>query len=344
MKSLPPEGELVARLQALFATRRRDVILGIGDDAAVVNPGGPLVLTTDLLIEDQDFRRDADPGRLGRKTLAVNLSDLAAMGATPLYALLSLGLPRNAKPEWFEAFVTGLDDSARESGVAVVGGDLSASGVLVASLTLAGRAPARGVLTRSGAAAGDTLFISGTLGAAAAGLALLEAGFRLTSDGVARGPSKRAVASAHADEVSRLIRHQVDPRAMVDLGRALADLRIASAALDVSDGLARDLHRLCRASGVGATIELDALPIDSAILGLRKLVTIDPREAALFGGEDFGLLFTVPKRRLAAAERLTRRFALRKIGTINGSRRVLLATKGSLSPLPDAGFDHFGTD
>ena len=342
MRALPPEAELVARLQAHFATRRRDVVLGIGDDAAVVNPGGPVVLTTDLLIEDQDFRRDADPHRLGRKTLAVNLSDLAAMGATPLYALLSLGLPRTADPAWFESFVSGLAESAKEAGVAVVGGDLSASKVIVASLALVGRAPARGVLTRAGAAAGDALFVSGTLGAATAGLALLEKGFRLAADRSARGPSNRRVAAAHADEVARLLRHQVDPRAMVELGKSLADLRIASAAIDVSDGLARDLHRLCRASGVGATIDLEKLPIDSAILGLEKLVTIDSREAALFGGEDFGLLFTVSKRRLAAAEKLTRRFALRRIGTVTNSRRVMLATKGTLSPLPDAGFDHFG--
>lgn len=342
MSPLPSEERLVERLQALFATRRRDVTLGIGDDAAVVKAAGSLVLTTDILIEDQDFRRDADPRRLGRKSLTVNLSDLAAMGATPLYALLALGLPREFDAAWLEAFAEGLNEAARESGVAVVGGDLSASDAVVCSLTLLGRAPSRGVVTRSGAEPGEALFISGTLGAAAAGLALLEAGYRLDDQGVVRGPKKRRVAAAHAAELARLIRHQVEPRAMVELGRTLAEGRIASALLDVSDGLVRDLHRLCRASGVGATIDMDALPIDSALSGLDGLLSIDPRQTALFGGEDFGLLFSVPKRKWKAVESLSRRFALRRIGFINTSRQVLISSGGRLTPLADSGFDHFG--
>jgi thiamine-monophosphate kinase len=128
---------------------------------------------------------------------------------------------------------------------------------------------------------------------------------------------------------------------MVELGRVLADGRLASAAIDLSDGLARDLHRLCRASNTGAIVERKLLPKDSALFELPKDVPLAPLTAALFGGEDFGLLFTVPKRRLAAVERLAGRFALRRIGVVTRSREVLLASEGGTSPLPDEGFDHF---
>ena len=332
------------RLQSLLATRRRDVLLGIGDDAAVVAPAGRLAVTSDVLVENADFRKDADPRRLGRKTLNVNLSDLAAMGATPLWALLTLGMPPRTKPAWFEAFVEGIREAASEYGVVVVGGDLSASALLFASVTALGRVPEDGFLTRCGAGPGDALFISGTLGASAAGWRLLEAGFRLGPDGKVRAPKGRRLPPPRAAEVRRLIRHQIDPRPMVDLGVALAQGGLASAAIDVSDGLARDLHRLCRASGVGATLVRELLPVDSALFDLTKLLKLDPVAAALYGGEDFGLLFAVPPRKVAAVERLSGRFALRHIGAVReagAGRRVLLSEGGRLTPIPDAGFDHF---
>jgi thiamine-monophosphate kinase len=342
---LPSEERLVERLRTLLVTRRRDVLLGIGDDAAVVAPSGRLAVTSDVLVENADFRKDADPRRLGRKSLNVNLSDLAAMGATPLYALLTLGMPPRTTPAWFDAFVEGLREAASEYGVAVIGGDLSASGLLFASVTALGRAPEGGLLTRRGAAPGDALFVSGTLGAAAAGFRLLETGFRLGSDGKVRAPKGRRLEAPRAAEVRRLIRHQIDPRPMVDLGTALAGAGLASAAIDVSDGLARDLHRLCRASNVAATLDRDLLPVDSALFDLEKLLKLDPVAAALYGGEDFGLLFSVPARKVAAVERLSRRFALRRIGAVREAgplRRVLLSEGDRLTPIPDAGFDHFG--
>ena len=333
----------MARAKSVFASRRRDVVVGIGDDAAVVKGSGDLAVTTDVLVLGQDFRADADPRRLGRKALSVNVSDLAAMGATPLWAVLTLGLPRETPTDWFEGFLQGFRSAANDYGVAVVGGDLSATGTTFASVTALGRASAGGVLRRDGAGAGDALFVSGTLGAAAAGLALLEAGFRLGNGDVSKvtAPRGRRLAPPRATEVGRLIRHQTDPRAQVELGKALAEDGLASAAIDVSDGLARDLHHLCRASGVGAVLDAAALPIDSALFDLKGLVTLDPRSAALYGGEDFGLLFSVPKRKLTAVERLSGRFALRRIGTLNDSGQVQLSGDGQSAPLPDAGFDHF---
>lgn len=339
---LPPEDAIVARLAAVFATRRRDVKVGIGDDAAVVVSPDRLAVTTDVLLEDHDFRADADPRRLGRKAMNVNLSDLAAMGARPLWAVLALGLPKSTKTEWLDALAGGVREAAAENGVAVVGGDLSASDKIFVAVTAMGQAPET-PLTRAGAEPGDALYVSGTLGAAAAGLRLLEKGYRLSAERVALDPKGRRVPSPRAQDVGRLIRHLIDPRPRLELGSTLAAGSLASAAIDVSDGLARDLYRLCRASDVGATVEAGLLPVDSALADLGPLADLDPLAAALYGGEDFGLLFTVPKKKLAAVERLAGRFALRHIGTIDDGAGVRLVRDGRRVPLPDSGFDHFDT-
>jgi thiamine-monophosphate kinase len=226
--------------------------------------------------------------------------------------------------------------AANETGMAVVGGDLSASRTVTISVAALGRAPEGGALTRSGAKPRDSIWISGTLGAAAAGLALLSNRFRIV-DGAVVGPRGKKA----PDDVRRLIRHHTDPRAAVELGRTLAEDGLASAAIDVSDGLARDLHRLCRASGVGAVIDASQLPLDSALGSVAALVPFDARAAALYGGEDFGLLFTTPKRKLAAVDRLAARFALRRIGEIVASDEVTLVSEGRRALLPDRGFDHF---
>jgi thiamine-monophosphate kinase len=337
---LPPEDAIVQRLAAAFVTRRRDVRTGIGDDAAVLAAPARLAVTTDVLLEDHDFRRDADPRRLGRKALNVNLSDLAAMGATPLWAVLALGLPKRTRSEWLDALATGVREAAAEHGVAIVGGDLSASEKIFVSVTAMGQAPEKPLL-RSGAEPGDALYVSGTLGAAAAGLRLLEAGYRLSAEKDVLDPKGRRVPAPRAHEKARLIRHQIDPRPQLELGAALAAGKLASAALDVSDGLARDLYRLCRASDVGATVDASLLPVDSALPGLAGVLDLDPLATALYGGEDFGLVFTVPRKKLAAVEALTGRFALRRIGTIDDGAGVRLVRDGKRVPLPDAGFDHF---
>ena len=337
---LPPEDAIVQRLAAAFATRRRDVKTGIGDDAAILAAPTRLAVTTDVLLEDHDFRKDSDPRRLGRKALNVNLSDLAAMGATPLWAVIALGLPKKTRPEWLDALTEGLREAAAEHGVAVVGGDLSASEKIFVSVTVMGQAPEKPLL-RSGAEPGDALYVSGTLGAAAAGLRLLEAGYRLSKEKDVIDPKGRRVPAQRAPEKARLIRHQIDPRPQLELGIALAHGGLASAAIDVSDGLARDLYRLCRASDVGATVDASLLPADSALADLAGVLHLDPLATALYGGEDFGLLFTVPRRKQAAIEALTGRFALRRIGTIDDGAGVRLVRGGKRVPLPDAGFDHF---
>ncbi len=343
MSPLPPEDVLVARLATVFKARRRDVAVGVGDDAAVVHPGDPLAVSTDTLVEGEDFLPGWDPRRLGRKALSMNLSDLAAMGASPLYALLALGLPREADPAWLEAFVQGFRSVASEYGVAVVGGDLTASTVTFASVTVMGRVPAKGPLLRTGGSPGDDLYVSGTLGAAAAGLSALMAGYVLDEAGDVRNPRGRKVAEPLGAPLARLIRHQVDPRPMVDLGAALAEKGLASAAIDVSDGLGRDLHRLCRASGTGASIERDALPLDTALGAVSGRLGIDPLATALYGGEDYGLLFAVPGAKAAAAARLGAKYPFRRIGVLTENPAVTMVGPGLSEPVKDAGYDHFGS-
>lgn len=340
MKPLPAENDLLRRFERLFATRRRDVKVGVGDDAAILAAPPSLAVCTDALVESEDFTSGTDPYLVGRKALNVNLSDLAAMGATPLHALLTLGLPRETAVEWLDGFLDGFRTAAREQSVAVVGGDLSASLERFASVTVLGRVPDAGPLRRGGGSPGDELWVSGTLGAAAAGLELVLGGYRRDRDGMVTAPRGRRVSPARRDETARLLRHLLDPRPMVDLGRALAEGGIASAAIDLSDGLARDLHRLCRASGTGATVERESLPVDSGLATL-PLLKSDPLDLALFGGEDYGLLFTVPPSRLAAMRKVSTRFAVRRIGRLDATSKVVLAQGGRFDPLPDRGFDHF---
>ena len=224
--------------------------------------------------------------------------------------------------------------------MAVVGGDLSASLERFASVTVLGRVPDAGPLRRTGGNPGDELWVSGTLGAAAAGLALVLRGYGRHRDGRVTAPRGSRVSPARRDEIARLLRHLLDPRPMVDLGRALAEGGIASAAIDLSDGLARDLHRLCRASGTGASIEREALPVDSGLATLPDLPS-DPFDLALYGGEDYGLLFAVPPARVPAMRKTAGRFAVRRIGQLDATSRVVLSENGCFAPLPDRGFDHF---
>ncbi|HYN43955.1 MAG TPA: thiamine-phosphate kinase [Thermoanaerobaculia bacterium] len=343
MRTLPPENDLLRRFERLFATRRRDVKVGVGDDAAILAAPPSLAVCTDALVEGEDFTSGTDPYLIGRKALNVNLSDLAAMGATPLHALLTLGLPRQTPVAWLDGFLDGFRSAAREHAVAVVGGDLSASLERFASVTALGRVPVEGPLRRGGGSPGDELWVSGTLGAAAAGLFLVLRGYRRDRDGKVTAPRGRRVSPARRDEIARLLRHLLDPRPMVELGRMLAEGGIASAAIDLSDGLARDLYRLCRASGTGATVERESLPVDSGLATLPGLPS-DPLELSLFGGEDYGLLFAVPPQRLGAMGKVAARFAVRRIGRLDATSKIVLAGGGRVSPLPDRGFDHFARD
>jgi thiamine-monophosphate kinase len=313
------EFELIERHFARRGARREDVLAGIGEDGALVNlpGGGTLVFALDTLVEGAHFPAEFDARFIGHRALAVNLSDLAAMGAEPAWALLGLTLPA-VDEHWLSGFSAGLDTLARRHGVALVGGDTT-RGPLTVSVALAGTVPSGEALERSGARAGDDLWVSGTPGDAAAGLAILQG--RLAAQGRARE--------------ALLGRFQL-PQARVALGIALRGL--ATACIDVSDGLAGDLAKLCAASGVGADVDSRELPLSA---GLCSVASREGRLAfALGGGDDYELLFTADpanRERLAA---LDAGVVLKRIGAISGDAGVRV---DGAPPGREAGhgFDHF---
>jgi thiamine-monophosphate kinase len=291
------------------------VKLGIGDDAAVLAPprGELLVATVDAVVEGVHFDRRFTPAEIGWKALAVNLSDLAAMGARPLWALCALAAPRSTPPARLAAIGAGLARCARRHQIALVGGNVSAARDLSLTVTVLGSARADELLTRAGARRGDAILVSGTLGDAALG----------------RRPGARAA----------LARRQRQPIPRLELGRAIAPY--ASAAIDISDGLLLDLGRLCDASGVGATIRLESLPLSAAI---RRAAP--PRMctgAALSGGEDYELCFTVAPRVLPAVLRAARlaRCPVTDIGRIDAGKGVEVVQGGRPFRPGRAGHDHF---
>jgi thiamine-monophosphate kinase len=299
---------------------RTDVLLGIGDDAALLRapPGLELVLTTDSLVEQVHFLPGSAPRSIGHRALAVNLSDLAAMGAVPAWALLSLTLP-DARADWLGEFAAGFGRLAREHEVALVGGNLS-RGPLNVTVQLAGFVPAGAALRRSGAHAGDEIWVSGTLGDAARGRSL-------------------AVEDS-ADPHAKLLRSRCDfPTPRVALGQALRG--VATACIDLSDGLLADLPRLVAASGCGAVLEVGELPVSDA---LRAVAGELAWHSALAGGEDYELCFTVPPAQAASVAALAARCGvpLTRCGRLRPAAGLELRLGGDVIQFSHSPFGHFG--
>lgn len=323
------EFELIERYFRANAQRgvahRGDVVLGIGDDAAVLDmpEGQQLVAALDTLVEGRHFPGGCAPRSIGHRALAVNLSDLAAMGADPAWCLLALTLPA-AEESFLDAFATGLCELAQRHGVALIGGDTT-GGPLSVSLQALGFVPRGQALRRDGASPGDLLYVSGTPGDAAAGLAMLQ---RAGSDS----------ASAHHEH---LLQRFLYPEPRIELGRALRGL--ASACIDVSDGLAADAHKLAIASGCGALIDAAQLPLSDAltgIMGADTAVTL-----ALTGGDDYELCFTVPvARRVELETRLTNvKCRVTCIGSMGTQSGLRVTHRGADMPCDTHGYDHFRT-
>lgn len=312
--------------------RRRTSSTLIGDDAAIL-PAGPFAITVDTQIAGVHVAVDPDPAAMARRLLAVNLSDLAAMGAQPAYAFLALMAPPSFD---HRRFLTALTRAAGEAGVTLAGGDLAASPRAAAVLTLLGRRPRRGRwLRRDAARPNDALWVGGTLGEAALGLSLLQRGAAVRGRRIDL-PAGLVSSRAEARAARRAVRRQILPTAQLALGTWLATKVRRCAAIDISDGCARDLHRLCRESEVGARIERERLPAarDNARLAARLDVSL--QQAMLFGGEDYVLLFTLPP-----AVQPPSGTGCRRIGWIQATRRVELIAGNRRQPLPDRGFDHF---
>ena len=301
------EAQLVARVRELFSSR-------IGDDAAVV---GEQVMTSDMLVEDVDFTRAIPLRLIARKSLAVNLSDIAAMGAAPAYALLSLAVPDWARENLDEMLVA-YAEAAKQYGIEIVGGDFSRAEKLTISVAAIGIATKP--LLRSGAKRGDRIYLSRPIGGAAAGLQLLNV------DGGSY---------AEKEFIKSAVRRQLDPEPEVELGIALATLDKVTACIDVSDGLSTDLHHLCEASQCGAAIEKERIPVFPDLQSHARSLNIDVREAVLNGGEEYALLFTSSMREAELSTALRR--PVYAIGRITSERAITIDGQ----PLPPRGWDHF---
>ena len=316
------EFALIERYFRRCGAQRADVRLGVGDDAALlrVPAGCELVAATDTLVAGVHFPQDSPADSIGHRSLAVNLSDLAAMGARPAWALLALTLPQ-ADEAWLGEFATGLGELARSHEVALVGGDTT-RGPLCVTVQLLGFVPAGAALTRSGARAGDVLFVSGTCGDAAAGLAIEQR--RLT------GPP----------EVRSWLRERfLRPAPRVALGEQLRGF--ASACIDVSDGLLADAGKLASASHVGVELSYSEVPLSeplAALLGERRA-----RELALTGGDDYELCFAVPPHNIARllAQLPPQDWRYTRIGALRAAPGASVVGDGTVMEFSHSGYEHF---
>jgi len=327
------EAALIALIRSQVPSAPRWVTTGIGDDAAVVAPmrGTLDVITTDTQVEGVHFERALlSPSDIGHRTLAVNLSDLAAMGATPRVAVLSLVLPPSLATADLEAMIEGLLSLATAHDVALVGGNITrTSGPLVLGVTAIGAVRRRRILTRDGGRPGDELWVTGTLGSAAAGLTWLQ---------------QQQAGHAPADQEPRQgIQSYRRPTPRVRIGALLGRNRVARAGIDLSDGLADGLHQLGQASGLGALIHGSAVPMAPETVAWFAHRQQHPLEAAMTGGDDYELLIAVPRshrRRLAAIQRLSHGVPLTRIGELTKTLDLVVRTETGDLPVP-AGYQHF---
>jgi thiamine-monophosphate kinase len=338
-KLLNPLGELalIEQIRRNFTTRNKSITLGIGDDCAILRPpaGCEVLVTTDFTLEGRHFFRDLHPPEsVGHRCLARGLSDLAAMGATPLAAFLSLALPGAMLTEaagraWVERFFSGLRALSEMHRVPLAGGDTCESpggknGHILADIVLIGAAPKGEALRRAGAVAGDVLYVTGQLGGAAAELsAMLRRERRIL---------KVAMTEDHP---------QLFPEPRLDVGDSLLRRKLATACIDLSDGLSTDLAHLCRASGVCAEIEQAALPVDPLA---RRLGADAALKTALHGGEDYELLFAAPASTLMPTSLAG--VPITRIGSIKRRRSgrplmTMLTPEGSHAELKPGGWEHF---
>ncbi len=312
IKSIGGEQGLIQMIKR--KPRNRNVLVGIGDDAAVVRPPGKkLVLTTDLLVEDDHFSlKWSSPKQIGMKAMEVNVSDVAAMNSKPLYALVSVCLKRESTVEFVGEMYRGIYSVAKKYGIGVIGGDFTHGEKVVVNVAMVGQAAGK-LCLRGNAKAGDLIFVSGKIGHSAAGLELL----------LKKKKGFLAVKKKH-----------LEPKAQ--LKKALRIGKIANAMEDVSDGLASEVRNICRESGKGGEIFLEKIPISGEVKRAAKAVGKNAVDFALFGGEDFELVFTVSEKNRKKAEKLGK-----MVGRITKGRKIYLVENGEKKLLQKAGFDHF---
>ncbi len=303
------EFELIRRFFSRDAASG-DIVAGVGDDGALLRPtpGYDQVQVVDTLVEGVHFPANVEAADIGYRAVAVNLSDIAAMGATPRWMTLALTL-WDKDEQWVERFAEGLYAAADEHDVALVGGDTTQGDAVVATVHITGEVEQDGALLRSGAVAGDTIYVTGTVGDAAAGLELMQSG--VTND--------------------ELMQRFLRPQARIDQGRVLRDR--ANAAIDISDGLVADLDKLAIASGVGAEIDIARLPLSAALLDHFDRSRAE--QFALTGGDDYELCFTAPAEAVAGVDGIT------AIGLVTADDGVVCRRHGEIVDVDTSGYRHF---
>ncbi len=324
------EAQLIERIRRAIPSRNGGSLrLGIGDDAALISPrkGFEWVLSCDAFLEGVHFLANRHPAdSVGFKALARATSDLAAMGAQPRLFLLTLALPASRTGKWLDEFLRGMGRAARQLGMRVAGGDLAKSARISVSVTVLGEVGRGLAVTRSGARPGDVLCVSGRLGGAELGLKMVQSG---------------AVKASNSNEKdrSRMLQPHLYPQIRVALGAWLAARRVASAMIDISDGLSTDLARLCAASSAGARIWAERIPR----VKLPPALKLDPLQMALHGGDDYELLFAVPRRKMRRLRRAPGSAEIVTIGKIERDAKITLVDEGGRAKiLRPGGWDPFG--
>ena len=316
------EFALIKRLSNQSLTSHPDLMVGIGDDAAVIEnvyPNGDYQLvTTDMLVEESHFRRDwSTPEEIGIKSVACNVSDIAAMGGTPTFMFISLALPKDIDVAWAEALYQGIRAACLQYGVILAGGDTTRGEKIVISITLMGRVSSRNLCLRSHAGPGEILCVTGSLGASAAGLALLSAGL---------------------ETPTYLREKHLAPTCRLDVAPFIA--AEAGAMIDISDGLASEVNHICDQSGTGAEILIDAIPMHALTVEAARKVGEEPYRLALEGGEDYELLFSMAPQKIPRLEK--QGVSLIQVGKVTEAEagRLLKFPDGKTLPL-GGGYDHF---
>lgn len=337
------ENSFLEELRARFPASE-DVPIGIGDDAAAISvpDGENVLLTVDVLVEGTHFTRQTLPPKfLGRKAVAVNASDIAAMGGVGLGVLLSLVVETDLEVETLWQIVDGAAERANELHMTLVGGNIAKTeGPIVVDVTVAGTTVGGRSLRRDGARPGEGLYVSGRLGASACGLKLLREGAVLSSSGLVVPERLRHGPLALAESC---LRAHMDPAPRLGLGKELNERGIATACIDLSDGLAMDLPRLCGASGVSARVDEQSLPVDPGVLAWERAWKRDPTALAISGGEDYELLFAARDENEVQTLSNECGVLITKIGELGepDEPTELVRRRGPPEPLTPGGWDHF---
>ncbi len=295
--------------------RNKDILVGIGDDAAVIKQErGLQVLTTDCLVEGDHFRREwFSPEQIGMKAIEINVSDVAAMGGQPKYVLVSLALPRNLDVKFVEDMYSGMWKTCDEYGIEIIGGNMTHCENIVISITLTGFVNKNYLSLRTGAKPGDFIFVSSYLGNGRAGLRLFQENIK---------------------DFKKVKMGYLKPKAQLDFALKIAPY--VNAMIDVSDGLAPEMHHICNNSNCGAIIYKEKIPIDNDVRTVARVLSEDEYDYALYGGEDFAIVYTVSKDNLKKIKGFL-------IGEVTKDKNVNLKQKDKLIRLRDRGYDHFIT-